>query len=252
MNAGLRARDLVAQLLTFSREKEEKLQLVMPGPIIKEVQNFLRASISAMIEMEYVLETKDVQILIDPTQLHQLIMNLCVNACHAMGGEGGLLKVSLDTKTISTMDASILDLEEAEYVVISVCDTGMGISHENLERIFDPFFTTKEQGEGTGIGLSVVHGIVKKSGGAIEVKTKIGQGTTFNVYLQKAEKEEKKVELENTETDHFGKGCVLVVDDETALLEIGQQQLNLLGYEVVSTTDPNVAWDYFHQGTKPF
>jgi len=179
-----RAKDLVMQILTFSRRTEQETRPVSIQPIIKETVKFLRATLPTTIEIRQRIKAETDIIMCDPTQVHQLLMNLCTNAKHAMQDKGGLLEIGLAEESVQENDAA---LSPGQYLKLAVRDTGCGMKKQVLERIFDPFYTTKEQGEGTGLGLSVVHGIVKSCGGDIRISTKPGAGTTFNIYFPKAE-----------------------------------------------------------------
>ena len=182
----------------------------------------------------------------DATQIHQVITNLCMNAGHAMKDTGGLLDISLEQININGDDLlNLRSLQSGPHLKMTVSDTGCGIQDENLERIFEPYFTTKEIGEGTGLGLAVVHGIVKSHGGEIKVYSEIGKGTKFHVYIPLLK--------EQTGTDHAaqptplprGKETILFVDDEKMLAQVGKLSLEKLGYEVVAETDPIKAVDLF-------
>jgi PAS domain S-box-containing protein len=231
IRASHRAKDLVKQILTFSRQSEYTPQPLQPALIIKEVLKMLRASLPSAIEIRSNL-TSNSLVEADPTQIHQVIMNLCTNAGHAMRENGGILEVSL--RDVEFRDSSHHpDLFPGSYVQLSISDTGHGMTPEVRERIFEPFFTTKGIGEGTGLGLSVVHGIIKSYQGAITVYSEPGQGTTFNIYLPRLE---DRISPETQAVIFFpgGKERILFVDDEEALAELGRQALEHLGYAVVS------------------
>ncbi len=182
--AGIRARDLVKQILTFSRQSDTKLYSLSISPIVKEVMKLLRASLPTTIEIQQQIQTDPDCVLADPTHIHQILMNLCTNAAQAMAAGKGTLRVEL--KPVEVKPDSILTrhgLLPGMHARLTVSDTGHGIAPENLNKIFDPFFTTKRPGEGTGMGLSVVHGIVKSYGGTIAVQSETGKGAKFDVYL---------------------------------------------------------------------
>ena len=181
--AGNRAKDLVSQILTFSRQADPELRPVQAELVVKEAVKLLRASLPSTIEIQQTIISRSAT-LADTTQIHQVLMNLCTNAEHAMCDTGGLLAVSLNDVTIdSKFEARKLDITPGNYIRLRVSDTGHGMSAEVKARIFDPFFTTKERGKGTGMGLAVVHGIVKSHKGAITVKSELGKGTTFEVFF---------------------------------------------------------------------
>ncbi len=183
LSAGNRARELVKQILSFARKSEEETRPLQPGIIIKEVTKFLRSSIPTSIEIRQTVNS-DSFIMGNPTQIHQILMNLCTNAAHAMEDHGGVLELSIqDISFESGSRKEIIDLKPGDYVQIKVSDTGAGIPDDLIDLIFDPFFTTKGIGEGTGMGLSVVHGIVETYGGKITVDSYPGKGSTFTIYL---------------------------------------------------------------------
>ncbi len=186
--AGERAKDLVKQILTFSRQAERERKPIQPKLMCKEVIKFLRASLPTTIEIRQEINS-DSLVIADPTQIHQLLMNLCTNAGHAMGEKGGVLTVRLTDK-IFEEDITVEhpELKPGPYIELTISDTGHGIPAHMLDRIFDPFFTTKEKGEGTGMGLSVVHGIVGSHGGKIIASSEVGKGSTFKVYLPTVER----------------------------------------------------------------
>jgi len=184
MKAGHRAKDLVKQILTFSRQTEQQPIPLKASSIIKEAIRLLRASIPTTIEIRFNIPKNEDAVNADPTQIHQVLMNLCTNAAHAMRDKGGALEVSLDMVELdSEFTSRHVDLEPGAYLKLSVSDTGHGISPEVLDRIFDPFFTTKDRAEGTGMGLAVVHGIIKNYGGEITVESELGKGTTFMAFI---------------------------------------------------------------------
>jgi CheY-like chemotaxis protein len=189
----------------------------------------------------------------DPVQMHQVLINLCTNAAHAMRRKGGVLEISVTNAAFAQAAPPPLpDMKPGEYVVMEVRDTGHGMTREVKERIFDLFFTTKEQGEGTGLGLSVVHGIVHSHGGHITVESEVGKGSTFRVYLTKFEKAEARIEDTPDLPVPSGKECILFVDDEDTLVEMNKQRLSRLGYEVVATIDAREALDLFRREPRKF
>ena len=249
--AGNRAKDLVAQILTFSRQADQEFRPVQVELIVKEAIKLLRASLPSTIEIKQNITSKSTT-LADPTQIHQVLMNLCTNAEHAMQGTGGLLAVSLnDVMVDSEFEARQLVISPGPYLRLEVSDTGHGMRAEVKERIFDPFFTTKEPGKGTGMGLSVVHGIIKNHKGAITVKSKPGQGTTFEVFLPVSQ---NKVELTTDAGTEFptGNERILFVDDEKTLVDLGRQILERLGYSVESRTSSIEALEMFKTRSDEF
>ena len=229
-----RAADLIKQILTLSRRHKQEQRPVQVKHIFKEALSLLRATLPTTIEIRTDL-AKDVGIVnADPTQMHQVIMNLTTNAGHAMREDGGVLEVTLANVELDDLSAEKhLDLAAGSYLRLTVSDTGHGMTSEIRELIFDPYFTTKDTGEGTGLGLSVAHGIVKTHGGTITVYSEPGKGTTFHVYLPRILEEEREVK-ESEEPLPTGTERILFIDDEEVLLEIGSQILEQLGYEVVT------------------
>jgi PAS domain S-box-containing protein len=236
--ASKRARDLVRQILAFSRQGEQKKILMNLKPVVKETIEFLRASIPSMIQLQHYIRPDAGAIMADPTQMQQILMNLSTNAAHAMEKDGGVLRIELDNIQLSEKDDMMdSEAEPGHYIRITVSDTGHGIAPEMLARIFDPYFTTKGPDKGTGLGLSVVHGIVRSHGGIVKVYSEVGKGTAFHVFLPRTDgavKKEEKVEQKLP----IGTERILVVDDEMHLLEMYQRMLGLLGYRVDTRSSP--------------
>ena len=233
--AGQRAGDLVKQILTFSREDAQEQKPFQVKYVVKEALKFLRASLPSTIEIAQDIQS-DWLLMGDSTQIHQVLMNLCTNAGHAMEEKGGVLDVALmDTELDSGFTATHQGLKPGPFLKITVTDTGYGIKPHLLDRIFEPFFTTKQPGEGTGLGLSVVHGIVKSHGGGIYAYSEPGKGSTFHVYLP-AIKREWGEESETEKPVPGGTERILFVDDEPMLADLGEKVLKSLGYEVTVRT----------------
>ncbi len=251
--AAHRARDLVKQILAFSRQTRQERKLLDIGPIVKEGLKFLRASLPAIIEMRENIQPDLGMIETDPTQIHRVLMNLCTNAAQAMGEQAGvleisLIKIDLDEKTSGLYPG----LKPGPYLRLRVSDTGQGMTQEVLKRIFDPYFTTKETGKGTGLGLAVVHGIVKSHKGFITVSSEVGKGTTFDIYLPRIDIQMPS-EAERVDPLPLGKHeRILFVDDETAIAEIAQNMLEHLGYEVVVRTGSLEALELFRVQPETF
>ncbi|MFW6081555.1 MAG: ATP-binding protein, partial [Desulfosalsimonas sp.] len=248
LTAGNRARDLVKQILTLSRRGETEFTPVPVVPLVKEVLKMLRSTFPASIEVrETIFSGQQPIVVADPTQIHQLIVNLATNAKHAMKDESGVLGISVHPVTLDEYSRWVSsDLEPGDYVKITVTDTGEGISGENLEKIFEPYFTTREKGVGTGLGLSIVHGIVKGHNGGISVDSEPGRGTSFHVYLPVAGQEcEGEINEKTAEWLPGGKERILFVDDEKFIAEMQQKSLASLGYEVISKTSPTGALESF-------
>ncbi len=245
LKAAGRAKDLVQQILAFSRQSEQEEKPIQIGPLVKEALKMLRASIPTTIEIRQNIQKETGTILADPTQIHQVLMNLCANASHAMQDKGGVLEVNVEEVDADpALVARYPDLETGRYVKLTVQDTGHGMDPETVDRIFDPYFTTKEKGVGTGLGLSVVHGIVKGCEGTIGVKSEKGKGTTFDILLPSTE---TGADEEPGPLDVLPKGKehILFVDDEDALVDIGRQMLETLGYRVEVRTSPMDALEAF-------
>ena len=247
-----RAKNLVRQILTFSRQTGQERKPLDMKPLLKEAVKFLRASIPATIEIQQSMTNDPCNILADPTQMHQIIMNLCTNAVHAMKKAGGILKVEL--VALEGTDGEILphpDLKPGPYVRLTVSDTGHGIEPAYMERIFDPFFTTKTELEGTGLGLSVVYGIVKSHDGFINVYSEVEKGTRVNVYLPGIIHETPASEIIPVRVAG-GKERILFVDDEEPIVDLGTRILLSLGYEVTGTASSGKALELFRAGSEAF
>jgi len=252
LSCGNRAAKLVKQVLTFSRTDQQEKELIQIASIVKEVLKMLRASLPATIKIRRKIEADSSTILADPTQIHQVLVNLCTNASHAMRETGGLLEVSLTNVTLES-ETQIGDecLGQGPYVKLSVSDTGCGMDKEVMERIFEPFFTTKKANEGTGLGLSVVHGIIKSHSGAITVNSTPGEGTTFDIFLPKVESDELQ-ETEPPELTTRKKEVILLVDDEQMMVDVTKQMLERLGYVVVAKTSSVDALETFQEEPDEF
>ncbi len=244
LEAGERAKGLINQILTFSRQSEQDFKPLQLKLIVKEALKLIRATLPSTIEIHQDLQS-DAAILGDQTKIHQVLMNLCTNAGHALQEKGGVLSVSLSEAEIdSSFTVKHFDIKSGSYIRLSVSDNGCGMSASLMEHIFDPFFTTKEKGKGTGMGLSVVHGIVKSHNGTIHAYSEPGEGSVFTVYLPIIEKQlEKKIKAERpipTGTEH-----ILFVDDEESLIDMGKQLLVSLGYTVTSRINSIEAFELF-------
>jgi PAS domain S-box-containing protein len=252
LNAALRARDLVKQILAFGRSgKEQQRTPIEISSIVREVLKLLRASLPSSIEIRQNIESGVASA--DTTQIHQVLINLCTNAAHAMG-DGGILEVNMARVHLSRSDLteqSILDLKPGAYLKLSVSDTGSGMDPRIQRRIFDPYFTTKEVGKGSGLGLAVVHGIVRRHNGAITVRSEQGKGTTFNIYLPAVDASAGAV-VENRHVLPKGTERILFVDDEQIVVEIGTEILEELGYKVSSETSSPGALEIFRSRPDEF
>jgi PAS domain S-box-containing protein len=251
LKAAGRARDLVKQILTFSRPGDEERKPVQLQPIIKEALKMLRASLPASVDMQQSLLSESYAYAA-PTHIHQIIVNLCTNAAHAMQERGGILRVMLEDADIdAAAAASISDLKAGQYLRLTVTDTGAGIDPAIIHRIFDPFFTTKESGRGTGMGLAMVYGIVTSYGGTITVASQVGRGSTFEVYIPRIQGAETQENPQEPEAP-TGTERVLFVDDEWLIVEAGLAMLQTLGYDVVTAYDPLRAIEIFRENPGSF
>jgi PAS domain S-box-containing protein len=247
LSAAQRASDLVTQILTFSRQKETKRRAIQPQPLVKEVLKLLKASLPSSISIKQYVQPEFGSILIDPTQLHQVIMNLCTNAAQAMDETGGNLEVCLrEVEVDKVLARHQLNLNPGRYVLLIVSDDGHGIPEEIRDQIFDPFFTTKESSAGTGMGLSTVHGIVQDAGGSIVVESELGTGTTFQVYFPVHAGEHGTCAAEISYPAPQGAGHVMVVDNDQMLVDLLSDRLTEWGYEVSSYTSSTEALNAFN------
>ena len=242
--ASLRAKDVVRQLLSFARKAEQERKPIKIIPIIEESLKLIRSSIPTSVEIRQKI-TKDVAIIMaEPTQINQILINLCTNAYHAMAN-GGILEVTLkNVEFDEDTSTQYANLNPGRYVNLIVSDTGRGIPQEEIDRIFDPYFTTKEVGKGTGMGLAVVHGIVSGYNGTIRVESKVGKGTHFNIFFPAVERD-AVVEIETVEEIPKGNESVLFVDDEKSIVNMAQQVLQRLGYQVETKMSPVAALELF-------
>lgn len=242
-NAGKRARDLVKQILTFARKTDEKTIPLRPDKIGLEVLKLLRPTTPATIDIQSEFKTAS-HVMASPTQIHQVFMNLCTNAIQSMENIGGTLRVNLWEETIDPGSKILLGLSPGNYMVLEISDTGQGIPKNHIEQIFDPYFTTKGLTSGTGLGLSMVHGIVKSTGGEIMVTSQENQGSAFKVYLPLLENQDETKTRTETPVP-MGSERILFVDDEPAIAEVGAMILTRLGYKVTPKIDSREALETF-------
>lgn len=234
--AAIRAKDLVDQILTFSRQGVKEAKPLKLQPIVKEALKLLRATIPTTIDIQKDLDPACGVVVADITQIHQIVMNLATNAYHAMEETGGVLKVSLKQIRLKPGHTAFQDLPPGEYVCLTVADTGIGIEKSVLEKIFDPYFTTKAKGRGTGLGLSVVRGIVKSCQGDIRVYSQPGKGTEICVCLPIMERNQEDIQTTISIPIKGGTEKILLVDDEEAVAKMEQEMLAYLGYHVTICT----------------
>jgi len=252
LDAGARAKALVSQILTFSRQSKQERKPVILQAIVKEAITFLKATLPSTINIVQEIQKKQATVTADSTQIHQVLMNLCTNAAHAMAEKGGVLFVGLEEQELKEGETSSdLDFKPGRYAKIIVRDSGHGMDQGTLDKIFDPFFTTKKPGSGTGMGLSVVHGIVRSHGGYINVSSEPNQGSEFQVLLPLLP-DEPRAETVQTRPLPHGQGRVLFIDDEPPLAELAQQMLESLGYETIVKTNSLDALELFQQNPAAF
>jgi len=238
LTAGYRARDLIQQILAFSRKSEPVRKYFDFLGLMKEILHLIRASLPSTIKIKQHFFSDSGMILGDPVQIHQVMMNICANAEHAMRETGGILNVELNQVDVQHAPHNSMDLPAGPYLRVMVRDTGVGIAQENLSRVFDPFFTTKDVGEGTGMGLAVAHGIIASHGGSITVDSRVGQGTTVTILLpQSPSKESEEISESQLRILPQGKGKILFVDDEESLVKFGKDFLGQAGYQVIVHTN---------------
>lgn len=243
VNAAHRGKDLVAQILSFSRKGKREFQTISLAPVVRESIRMLRASLPATIQIQEVISTETSTVFADPTQIQQIVMNLGTNAAHAMRNDGGQMKIELSPIMV-TSKVFLPDLLPGAYMKLSITDTGTGMEEDVLERIFDPFFTTKKRGEGTGLGLWVVHSIVKNHKGTIAMKSAPGQGSAFDVYLPRIEKHRHRPVIRASSALE-GHGHILIVDDETELAQLEKIMVEQLGYSATAVNDSRKALELF-------
>ncbi len=252
LKAAERGRDLVKQIITFSRQKETERRPSEVTPVLREALKFLRASLPATVRIEEDLRAEAGYILSDPARIHQVVMNLCNNAAYAMRENGGVLGVSLVAADVDAGQTALNpDLKPGPYLRLTVADTGSGMTKEVLERAFDPFFTTKKPGEGSGLGLAVVHSIVKDQGGAITVYSEPGKGSAFDVYFPRVSPRKSPPPAEASAPES-GHERILLVDDEDIQVKTIKHLLERLGYRVTAATDGQVALALFRQDPRAF
>ena len=250
--SALRAKDLVKQILTFSRQENTDLKLMKIQSSIKETIKLIRSIIPTTIYIKEDIQVDCGVIKADPTQIHQITMNLATNAYHAMEKIGGELKVSLKEVKLSEQEVITSDMKPGDYACLTIADTGMGMDKELTEKIFDPFFTTKETGKGTGMGLSVVHGIVQSMDGAIQVYSEPGKGTAFHIYLPVIKASSEKQDTKTREAILVGTERILLVDDEKHIITMEKQMLERLGYQVTSQSSSIEALNTFNAAPDKF
>ncbi len=256
-DSSYRARDLVKQILSFSSGRAVERENVMLSWIVREVLQLLRASIPAAIQVELREEDRDLMVSANATQIHQVVLNICTNAAHAMRG-GGQIKIQLEKVPVDqVISRKIAELSMCDYALVRITDNGHGMSPEIMARIFEPYFTTKPAGEGSGLGLAVAHGIIANHGGAISVQSELGAGSTFEVFLPLQENVETALPEPAQQSDESDDALaeavgrrILFVDDEASLVDIGREMLQHIGFDVIGFASSTQALAYYleHHG----
>ena len=253
LSAGQRAKELVRRILTFTRQTEQILQPIQVDTAIQESLSLMKSVLPSTIEMQENFNADSSIVMSDPTQFHQIIVNLCTNAGHAMEDKGGVLEISLRNATFNeSIRQKYPDSKAGKYLRLSVRDSGKGIPPDDLEKIFDPYFTTKKEGKGSGLGLSVVHGLVRMHDGWITVQSKVGKGTIFHIFLPLAEQQNIDAPQIKNVPLPLGTERILLVDDEPAILKVQSQNLNLLGYSVITSSSSVNALEIFRSSPDSF
>ena len=251
-NAGKRAKELVRQILTFARRSDREVVPLKASVIIRETMKFLRSTIPTTIDIRFIHNAKLDTVFADPIQMNQIIMNLCTNSSYSMQEKGGMLKVITENEDFTESDSkNPLHVKPGRYLKISVIDEGTGIPQDIIEKIFEPYFTTKKKGEGTGLGLSVIHGIVKEYDGDIFVESELDKGTSFHLFLPVFERNLVSIARENSNLKGGNERILLVDDEKPAVLAISKI-LSRLGYEVTSSTSSSEALEAYKYDPEAF
>lgn len=252
-NATVRAKELVQQILTFSRKTRNEKSILQLSVLAKEVMKFLRQSIPATIEMETSIESESL-VLMNPSQIHQVYVNLCTNAAQAMQEAGGVLKSRLYNMQFSEVDnGGESVIPKGEYVCLEISDTGSGMDEETLSKMYDPYFSTQQKAEGRGLGLAVVHGIVVDHGGYLRVLSKLHEGTTFQAFFPRVERKKDEVNSQNVNLESLrGYEHILFVDDDDAIVNVTSKVLQRNGYKVTSCMNGVEGWDLFKENSDDF
>ena len=249
LNGAKRGKELVEQILLFSKKTEKTLKPVSVQLVVREALKLLRPSIPATIDIVTDIDDATAAVMADAAQIHQVIVNLCTNAYHAMENSGGIITIRLG-KAAAPLPATV---PPGEYVHLAIADTGIGMDKQTLQRIFEPFFTTKSVDKGTGLGLSVVHGIVQSHHGHIVVESEPGKGTTFHIYLPAVEQPQSEaVSHRNGKLRKSGKGTILVVDDNETVMKMMQQMLQRMGYHPIAFSDSTAALEALRNDPQQF
>jgi PAS domain S-box-containing protein len=245
LNGAKRARDLVKQILAFSRQSDHDMKPMKVHLVLKEALQLIKSSLPSTIKITQNIQSDCGLVFSDSTQIHQIVMNLCTNAYHAMEETGGKLTVNLKEVELTAEDLKDQTMVPGTHVCLTVADTGPGMEQSVIDRIFDPYFTTKEKGKGTGLGLAVVDGIVKSHGGHISVYSEPGKGTEFKVFLPVIKTKEEEHQVETDTPIQKGNERILLVDDQDMVAQMEKQMLERLGYHVTVRTSSTDALEAF-------
>jgi CheY-like chemotaxis protein len=254
VNGSHRAKDLVKQILTFSRHRQQKLEPLHFSAVLREALKLIRSTLPATIEMRDRIENDSGMILGDPTQLHQVVINLCTNAAQAIPKNSGFVEISLSRENLEDIDIGHSELKPGSYLRLMVKDNGEGMPEEIKQRIFEPFFTTKDVGQGTGMGLSVVHGIVDSLNGFIKVESELDKGTVFKVYIPEYFGDGATVDepVQEDSTPLGEKQKILFIDDEPLIVDMLSSMLESMNYDVVGIASPGEALNLFRKSPRDF
>jgi PAS domain S-box-containing protein len=252
LNGAKRARDLVKQILAFSRQSDHDMKPMKVHLVLKEALQLIKSSLPSTIKITQNIQSDCGLVFADPTQIHQIVMNLCTNAYHAMEETGGKLTVNLKEVELTAEDLKDQTMVPGTHVCMTVADTGPGMEQSVIDRIFDPYFTTKEKGKGTGLGLAVVDGIVKSHGGHISVYSEPGKGTEFKVFLPVIKTKEEEHQVETDTPIQKGNERILLVDDQDIIVQIEKQMLERLGYHVTARSSSTDALEAFQMQPDKF
>ncbi len=252
LSGAQRARDLVQQILTFSRQSDHELKPLKTQIVVREALKLLRSSIPSTIEINQNIDRGCGLVMADPTNIHQIVMNLCTNAFHAMEESGGKLSITLKEVKLTIEDLKDPAMDPGPHICLMVADNGQGMKQNIIDRIFDPYFTTKEMGKGTGLGLAVIHGIVKDYGGYISVYSEPGKGSEFKIYLPVIQSSKAEGKIETNLPLQRGTERVLLVDDQDLVLQMERTILERLGYQVTVQTNSIDALELFRAKSDDF
>lgn len=241
LKASERAKDLVKQILSFSHHSDHERKPVQFNLIVNEALKLLRASIPTTIEVRQNINSNCGYVMAEPTQMHQIIMNLCTNAYHAMREKGGILHVRLEKVNVNAEQANLISIQAGAYIKLEIIDTGHGMDEHTVERMFEPYYTTKTENEGTGLGLSVVHGIVRSHDGGITVSSTPNEGTKITIYLPRVSTVSTQLGIDIIEPIPLGNEHILLIDDEEAIVQMETSLLENLGYKVTAVTSSDEA-----------